>query len=166
MTRPIVNLDDLPFAKVGNGKEFEAERAPVSSQIGAQKLGYAVIRVAPGKRAWPYHAHREIEEMFLILEGEGTLRYAGDEHAVTKGDFICAPADSKKSHQLINSSDRTLTYLALSNQVSADVMHYPDSGKFGVWQGDIRDPTGPRTFLAFVKDAAVVDYWEGEGDDE
>jgi uncharacterized cupin superfamily protein len=166
MTKPIVNLNELQFETVGNEKRFVAKRAPVSSRIGAEKLGYAVFEIPPGKSAYPYHAHREIEEMFLILEGAGTLRQAGEEYPVSMGDFICSPSDPNQPHQLINSSCDPLRYLALSNQVGADVMHYPDSGKFGVWQGDSSDPHGPGGFVAFVKDTAVVDYWDGEDDDE
>ena len=51
MTRPIVNLNELQFSEFGKGDKFRAERAPVSTEIGAKNLGYAVIKLAPGKRA-------------------------------------------------------------------------------------------------------------------
>jgi uncharacterized cupin superfamily protein len=72
------------------------------------------VRLVPGKRAWPYHSHHVIEEMFLILRGQGTLRHADGEYHIKGGDFICSPADPKQPHQIINSSDEELTYLALS----------------------------------------------------
>ncbi|NIO39646.1 MAG: cupin domain-containing protein, partial [Burkholderiales bacterium] len=72
-----------------------------------------MIRLKPGKRAWPYHAHYVIEEMFYILEGEGTLRHAGKEYPIRAGDFICSPADPEQPHQIINTSDKSLTYIAL-----------------------------------------------------
>ena len=165
MRKPVINISELNYRHFGKGDRFSAERAAVSSKIGAEKLGYAVIRVPPGKRAWPYHSHREVEEMFFVLEGEGTLRHAGKEFAVQQGDFICSPADADQPHQIVNTSDRPLIYLALSNQPTADVMHYPDSGKFGVWQGESRDPNDARNFLVFAPDDAPVDYWQGEADD-
>lgn len=34
--------------------------------------------MAPGKRSCPYHFHHVQEEMFVIVEGEGSLRVAGE----------------------------------------------------------------------------------------
>lgn len=66
MKKPIVSMCELEFTSFGKGERFEAQRAPVSSEIGAKKLGYAVIKLAPGKRAWPFHSHHVVEEMFLL----------------------------------------------------------------------------------------------------
>jgi len=162
MLKPVINIDDLKYEEFGHGKRFGARRAPVSAGIGAKKLGCGVVRLAPGKRAWPYHAHHVIEEMFFILKGEGTLRHAGEEHAVRAGDFISAPADPNQPHQLINTSDAELSYIAISTMEIADVVLYPDSGKYGVWHGSTRDPKAPDTsrIVARMKDG--VDYWDGE----
>ena len=164
MTRPIVNLNELEFSEFGKGHRFRAERAPVSTRIGAERLGYGVVRLAPGKRAWPYHSHHVIEEMFYVLKGKGTLRHADEEYPVKEGDFICSPADPEQPHQIINSSDEELTYLALSSQAPADVMLYPDSGKYGVWYGSSGDPRADDSFLVFARKETAVDYWDGEED--
>lgn len=164
MTRPIVNLNELVFSEIGKGDRFLAQRAAVSPQIGARNLGYSVIKLAPGKRAWPYHSHHIIEEMFLILSGQGTLRHADEEYPIKEGDFICSPADPQQPHQIINSSDQELTYLALSTQESADITLYPDSGKYGVWVGKPGDPNGPDSFQVTARKETAVDYWDGEDD--
>jgi len=162
MSKPIVNVDELEYTIFGKGEKFRADRARVSPRIGAKKLGYSVIRLQPGKRAWPYHAHHAIEEMFYVLSGTGTLRHAGEEYAVRAGDFICSPADPSQPHQIINTSDAELTYIALSSECDTDVMLYPDSGKYGVWHGDSSNPQAPDTFLVFARKATAVDYWDGE----
>jgi uncharacterized cupin superfamily protein len=164
MKRPILNLEDVEYARFGQGDRFEAKRGPVSPIIGGEKLTYAVIRVAPGKRAWPYHAHREIEEAFYIIEGQGTLRHAGEEYAIRAGDFIASPADPEQAHQIINTSDNELVYLAISTQETTDVVHYPDSGKYGVWSGDSRDPFAAGNFRVFAREGTAVGYWDGETD--
>ena len=143
---------------------FGASRAPVSNRIGAGKLAYAVVRLQPGKRAWPYHSHYVAEEMFYILEGAGTLRHADEEHPIRAGDFICAPADPKQPHQIINTSDAELSYIALSTKDEADVFLYPDSGKYGVWHSKNYDPADPDAFLLFARKETAVDYWDGEAD--
>ena len=165
MTRPVINLDDLEYTAFGKGEKFHAERAPVSPHIGADRLGYAVIRLQPGKRAWPYHAHRVIEEMFYVISGSGTLRHADEEYPLRAGDFVCAPADPKQPHQIINTSNAELVYFALSDMPNADVIHYPDSGKYGVWQGDARNFRSPDNFKLFAREETAVDYWDGEAED-
>ena len=166
MTGPIINLNDLEFMAFGKGERFQAERAPVSDRIGAEKLGYAVVRLAPGKRAWPYHAHYVIEEMFYVIDGEGTLRHAGEEHPIRAGDFICSPADPEQPHQIINTSDRDLTYLALSTNDHTDVFLYPDSGKYGAYHSKSRNPRDPGSFIVFARRDTAVDYWDGEADED
>ena len=165
MPKPIISLNKLKYAEIGNGEKFKAKRAPVSDRIGAQKLGYAVIKLKPGKRAWPYHSHHVNEEMFYVIEGQGTLRHAGSEYPIGAGDFICSPPDPGQPHQIINTSDQELTYIALSTEEPTDVFLYPDSDKYGVWHGTTRDPKAPDSFLVFARKAAAVDYWDGEGEE-
>jgi uncharacterized cupin superfamily protein len=162
MSKPVLNVDDLTYVEFGHGERFLAQRSPVSPGIGAKKLGYSVIKLAPGKRAWPYHAHYGIEELFFILKGEGTLRHADEEYAVRAGDFICAPADPQQPHQLINTSEAELSYIAISTMETADVVLYPDSGKYGVWYGTTRDPKAPDTFRIVARKENAADYWDGE----
>ena len=165
MSKPFINIDDLEYNSFGKGDRFQAERAPVSAHIGAKKLGYAVVRLQPGKRAWPYHSHHVTEEMFYVLSGTGTLRHAGEEFPIRAGDFICAPADPQQPHQIINTSGDVLSYIALSNEMNTDVMLYPDSGKYGVWHGDTGDPGAPDNFRVFARKETAVDYWDGEAED-
>ncbi len=51
MFDPTINVDKLQYSEFGRGDRFHAHRAPVSTQIGAKKLGYAVVKLKPGKRA-------------------------------------------------------------------------------------------------------------------
>ena len=162
MARPIINIDELEFRTFGKGEKFQAAHAHVSPLLGASMLGYGVVRVQPGKRAWPYHAHHAIEEMFYVLSGSGTLRHAGEEYPIRAGDFICSPADPQLPHQIINTSDAELTYIAFSNQGKTDVMLYPDSGKYGAWHGDANDMRARDNFLVFARRETAVDYWDGE----
>ena len=164
MSRVVMNLDELEYTEFGKGEKFRAERATVSDQIGAEKLGYAVVRLKPGKKAWPYHSHYVNEEFFYVLQGEGTLRHADKEYPLRAGDFICAPPDPEQPHQIINSSDSLLSYIALSTLAATDIFLYPDSDKYGVWQGKSRDPRGPDSFVVFSRKSSAVDYWDGEAE--
>lgn len=165
MCNLIINKDKLKYSRLGKGEKFQADRAAVSSRIGASKLGYAVVRLAPGKRAWPYHSHYVSEEMFYILEGEGTLRHADEEYPLRAGDFICSPADPQQPHQIINTSDNEMSYIALSTQDQTDIFLYPDSNKYGAWHSNSRNPADPENFLVFSRKSTAVDYWDGEAEE-
>ena len=166
MTKPIINLDDLEFEQFGKGEQFRAKRGEVSARIGASKLGYSVVRLEPGKRAWPYHSHHVSEEMFFILDGVGTLRHADHEYPIRAGDFVCSPPDPEQPHQIINTSDQELVYIALGTQELTDVFLYPDSGKFGVRHGDRYRPKTDKDFLLFSRRESAVDYWDGEAEED
>ena len=166
-TRPILNIDQLDYARsLSHGEKFAAKLAPIGMKIGARRLGYNVTRVPPGKRAFPFHSHHANEEMFFILEGAGTLRFGKDEHAVRQGDFIaCPPGGAEVAHQLINSGDSDLVYLAVSTRIDTDVFSYPDSGKVGAIGGMQPGSTWPpqASFPAkFFVEGNAAEYWDGE----
>lgn len=122
--------------------------------IGAQKLGYNVTILPPGKRAFPFHNHRVNEELFFVLEGEGEVRIGAETFPIKKGDFIaCPPGGAEAAHQIVNTSDAELKYLAVSTKLSPEIADYPDTGKFGILTDDFR-------FIGRTDQS--LDYWEGE----
>jgi uncharacterized cupin superfamily protein len=137
------------------------ERAPLydtlcaglSDGTAASQLGAAVDIVPPGKRSCPYHYHLAQEEMFIVLEGSGSLRVAGEMLPLRAGDVIFVPPGPQYPHQLINTSDAPLKYLSISTQQQPEVCGYPDSGKTGVFAHGHR---------MMQREAANLDYWDGE----
>ena len=126
----------------------------------AKKMGLSVDIVPPGKRACPYHFHYVEEEMFIVLEGSGTLRVAGQMVPIAAGDCLFIPPGPSFPHQIINTSDAPLKYLSASTRAEAEICEYPDSGKYLAFT-----KRGPETLLNDgrmhrVKDD--LDYWHGE----
>ncbi len=165
MSKPVFNIDDAEFAReLRHGDRFEARLAPISNQVGAKMLSYNLTEVAPGKRAFPLHNHHHNEEFFFVLDGQGILRFGDQEHPVRKGDIIsCPPGGPEVAHQLINTGETELRYLALSTTIDTDVFQYPDSGKFGVVAGckpGMRPQDAP--FGGIYGEDATLDYWDGE----
>ncbi|MFI5396054.1 MAG: cupin domain-containing protein [Candidatus Binatia bacterium] len=160
---PILNLDDVEYTNWGIGGAFETKLGAVANRLGAKKLGYRVVALPPGRKAWPFHLHHVNEEMFFVLEGNGTLRFGDHQYPVKAGDVICCPPGPGTAHQIVNTSDSELKYLAVSTMEPAEVAEYPDSGKFGVMAG--RPPGAAPSQAAFwlvARKDAAVDYWEGE----
>lgn len=132
---PIMNLEDAELEQHDLSESFQARRAAVAKQLGAQKFGCSLMVLNPGQKAWPYHLHHVNEEMFLILEGEGLLRLDSDERDVREGDLICIPPGPGSAHQIINNSGAELRYLAISTMEEPDVTEFPDSDKIRTMVG-------------------------------
>lgn len=163
MKSRIINIESVSTVKVSHGDKFEAELAPAGREVGSKKLGFNVTTIPAGKCSFPYHAHRANEEMFFILEGEGSVRIAGETHKIRKGDFVSLPPGKDSAHQIINDSKAPLRFLAVSTMEIPEVVEYPDSGKIIATAGTF--PGSPATAESLrvvmrVKDG--VDYWDGE----
>lgn len=158
--RPILNLDEIvAFDDLEEHGIYTSKRALFSASIGARQLGYNLTVLPPGKVQCPFHAHRGEEEMFLILEGEGELRFGNKRYPIRKHDVIACPTGGKDvAHQIINTGTTTMRYLALSNLVGIEVCEYPDSGKVGM---RTRSDEGAGLSKIFRAEQ-VVDYYDRE----
>jgi len=137
---------------------YDSHSVRLARGTAAQGLGLSVVTVAPGKRASPYHLHHAEEEMFIIVSGSGTLRVAGEMLPLVEGDVVFIPPGPEYPHQIINTSDQPLAYLAISNRCKVEVCEYPDSDKF---QADVSTDAGT-SFEATRRRGDELDYWDGE----
>lgn len=159
MAKPIANLDDVAFDDVEEDGLYTSRRARFSDAIGARNLGYNLTVLPPGKAQCPFHSHHGEEEMFLILEGEGELRFGEERHPIRKHDVIaCPPGGPEVAHQIINTGTETMRYLAVSTRVPLDSCEYPDSGKVSIVAGNGNSTTLWKMFRA----ESTVDYYDRE----
>jgi uncharacterized cupin superfamily protein len=160
-TRSIVNIADVPLQDSGHGDAFAVKLGRIGPLIGSTGIGCRLHVVPSGKRAFPFHRHHVIHELFFIVTGTGEYRLGKEKHAIREGDVIAAPAGGE-AHQIINTGGGELRYLAFSSKSEVDVVEYPDSGKFstiaGVKNADFRNAT-----FRYLGRPAPADYWDGEG---
>ena len=174
MNKSILNLDELepiPLEvlnqQYGGGPmpaKFAGGMAPIAQRLGAQKLGYNLTVVPPGQRAFPFHSHRVNEEMFFVIEGAGEVRIGHETGPIRAGDVIaCPPGGPEAAHQIANTGEAVLRYLAVSSMETPEVCEYPDSGKFAVMHVAGNDADGkPQGFRHVGRRADGRDYWDGE----
>ena len=163
MKSRIMNVENVSPVSRTHEDKYDAQIAPVGAALDSKMIGFNVTVIAPGKKAFPYHAHRGNEEMFFILEGEGSIRLVDGTHRIRKGDFISLPPGRDSAHQIINDSKAPLKYLAVSTMLSPEVVEYPDSQKVGVLAGTGGGrPPGPDSLRHFTRLKDAVDYWDGE----
>jgi uncharacterized cupin superfamily protein len=115
----IRNVDEVEFETSDRAPLYDGGRSalvigPRVAGSVARKLGASIDVLPPGKRGCPYHFHYAQEEMFVIVEGSGTLRVAGEMIPVAAGDVIAIPPGPEYPHQIINTSDAPLKYLSIS----------------------------------------------------
>lgn len=156
--RLIRNFNTVPTKHDLREPLYDALTARLAVGTAASKLGASIDIVAPGKITCPYHFHYAQEEMFVILEGEGTLRVAGEMLPLTAGDVIFIPPGPEYPHQILNTSQKPLKYLSISTREQPEVCEYPDSGKF------LASATagGERVFDVVQRRSNDLDYWDGE----
>ena len=159
MPKPLVNLDDVEFTDVEENGYYTSRRAQFSAGIGARKLGYNLTVLPPGKAQCPFHSHRGEEEMFLILEGEGELRFGDQRYRIRKHDVIACPTGGPEvAHQIINTGGTEMRYLALSNLVDIEACEYPDSNKVLIRANGQGTPSLRKMFRA----ESTVEYYDRE----
>lgn len=160
--KPYANLDEVEFTDIENNGYYTSKRAQFSDRIGAKKLGYNLTELPPGKAQCPFHNHHGEEEMFLILEGEGQLRFGNERYSIRKHDVIACPTGGTDvAHQIINTGTTTMRYLALSNVVEIETCEYPDSNKIMIGAGG-RGKAGLRKMF---RSENVVEYYDRESTD-
>jgi uncharacterized cupin superfamily protein len=159
----IRNFNEIELEESTRAPMYDGSRSGsvAGQRVGtaARKLGAGVDIVPPGKRSCPYHFHYAQEEMFVVLEGEGTLRVAGEMIPIRAGDVIGIPPGPEYPHQIINTSNAPLKYLSVSTQEVPEVCEYPDSGKYLAYsrtKGPLLD--GGRMHRSDTD----LDYWDGE----
>ncbi len=88
--------------------------------IGAESLSIAIMNCFPRATVRPLHGHKDIEEVILILEGEGEAWVDGETATFKKGDAVLFPANSR--HQVRNTGDVDLVTASIFSQPT-----HPDS---------------------------------------
>lgn len=156
--RLIRNFNTVPTTHELREPLYDAFSARLAPGTAASKLGASIDVVAPGKMTCPYHFHYAQEEMFIILEGSGTLRVAGEMLPLIAGDVIFIPPGPEYPHQILNTSDQPLKYLSISTKEQPEVCEYPDSGKFLATAA----AGGERVFDVIQRRSNDLDYWDGE----
>jgi uncharacterized cupin superfamily protein len=113
--------------------DFSWKASPLLAEMSKSKyLHFDIISLFPGKFSYPYHFHRNAEELFIVLSGEATLRSPKGYAAVSKGDLLFFEEGLEGAHQLYNHGDEPCVYVDIRTRANVDVCEYPDSGKINI----------------------------------
>ena len=154
----IRNFNAVPLTRLERAPHYDTQSARLARGTAARKLGASFDVLAPGKRGCPYHLHHAQEEIFVVIEGEGTLRVAGEMLPIRAGDVAFVPPGPEYPHQIINTSAAPLKYLSFSTKETPEICEYPDSGKY-LAEGSLESAT---PFEVIDRLGESLDYWDGE----
>ncbi len=153
----VVNVDQTPPVARDRGDTHVVRRA-LARSAGSRLTGLNHVVVESGALSCPPHVHAAEEEIFVVLEGAGTLElYAcgseppgpPEQHPLTAGSVVVRPAGSALAHAL-RAGPGGLTVLAYGERRSDEMTFYPRSRKLS-FRG-----------LGVVGRLQLCDYWDGE----
>jgi uncharacterized cupin superfamily protein len=125
--RNVVAMDEVPAILDGR-----ARRLGMAAGAVASGLNHVVL--APGSQGAPAHCHSLEEELFVVLEGGGTLELWGrgaqepEEQRLQRGDVVSRPAGTGIAHA-ISPGEEGVTYLAYGTRETNDMCFYPQLGR-------------------------------------
>jgi len=152
----VVNARDVA-EEVRDGATVARTVRDLGRAVGSYKTGLRLFDVRPGKLLNPPHCHSAEEEIFVVLDGEGSLelwphlRQGGvhESHPVRRGSVVARPAGTGRAHTF-RAGDAGLSVLAYGTRDPRDMTYYPRSGKVNL-RG-----------LGLIGRLDVLDYWDGE----
>jgi quercetin dioxygenase-like cupin family protein len=86
------------------------DRKLIDESIGAKHFALWHGEIEPGGTA-ELHAHKDMEQAFIVLGGEGAFKVADIEYRLGKGDIIFIPIN--QPHQITSVGDRSLKILII-----------------------------------------------------
>jgi uncharacterized cupin superfamily protein len=141
------------------GSRFSRRSAECSRLLGLKTLDFEVTTVPPGKQNTLLHRHDGVEEVFIILGGEGEVQTEHGLFAVRAGDVLGFPPRYQVAHAIRNTGDGELRFLSFGAWTgpgeAVGLAEYPESNKQLQ-----RMPGKARIF--YLPENLQVDYWEGE----
>jgi uncharacterized cupin superfamily protein len=146
----IVNIDELEEEDWGRGDVLVHNRDLGIAAVSVL-TGINYNRIAPGMLSCPPHCHSAEEEIFVVLDGTGTVLLGEDERAIRRGHVVARPAGTRVAHAF-RGGDEGLTMLAYGTRQSNDIAYYSRSNKLN-FRG-----------VGVIIRAERVDYWDGEED--
>lgn len=123
----------------------------LSKMVGSKHLVFDLRKLDPGKFSFPFHYHRNAEELVLILSGAMTVRTSKGLEIAKQGQLVFFEIGEEGVHQFFNHTSEPCTYFDLRTLLGIDVAVYPDSGK-----------TNILPFNEIYEQQSKVDYNKGE----
>jgi len=116
------------IANIDQGIRWELDTGAVDLNlgdvVGSVETGLSHMTIPPGAEGYPPHCHGAEEELFVVLEGSGTVTLGDESAEVRRGSVVSRPAGTRVAHSFL-AGDEGLVYLAYGTREPNDVVYYP-----------------------------------------
>src|SRR5918992_263203 len=109
------NIYDPTFEEGDRPAGFRARRARIGYELATERIGCSLFELPAGEAAYPYHFHYADEELLVVLRGRPTLRTPDGRRQLEEGEVVWFPLGEAGAHQLLNDTDHTVTFIAVSS---------------------------------------------------
>jgi uncharacterized cupin superfamily protein len=125
----IVNVGEVEPMTVKRDR-VDAQARLLGRALGARRTALNLTKLAAGSESAQPHCHSAIEELFVVLEGDGVLLLGSDEREtpVRAGSLVARRAGTGVAHGFRAGADG-MTLLAYSDVDPSDMCFYPRTGK-------------------------------------
>ena len=149
----VFNNDNLEFRiKDAPLAEFAWRTSQdLSEAAGSEQMQFDMRMLDPGKYSYPYHYHRNAEELVIVMSGCMTMRTQEGFKELNQGDVVFFEKGPGGAHQFYSHTKEPCKYLDIRIKKDIDVCDYPDSGKVNIL---------PYKEIYFAEQAA--NYFDGE----
>jgi uncharacterized cupin superfamily protein len=135
------------IAGLDQGIRWELETGAVDLNlgdvVGSVETGLSHMAIPPGGEGYPPHCHAAEEELFVVLEGSGTVTLGDESAEVRQGSVVSRPAGTRIPHSF-RAGDEGLAYLAYGTREPNDVVYYPRTDEIRFRGVGITIPAGGR----------------------
>lgn len=105
----------------------EAVLTPISRIAQLERAGVNLVRVPPGRRAFPVHRHHVEEEWVYVLAGIAEVRLDDLRHRLGPGAFVAFPPGGP-AHAVENASaEDDLLCLAGGENAPGEIVDFPEA---------------------------------------
>lgn len=123
-----LNSESLPPSLAKSSKQKgEGSFTWLSGLIGSDRLFAQFYQLAPGATGNRLHCHSGVEELYYVLDGEGTLITLQGEYPLSCGDLVVKPSGSGLATQF-RAGEKGLFVLdieVVADYDQTDIVYYP-----------------------------------------
>lgn len=98
----------------------------LGDHAGLKNFGVNLTRLDPGSESSMRHWHTKQDEFIYVVEGEVTLVTDAGRQKLKPGMAAGFPAGRADGHQLVNETDRPVSYLEIGDRTPGDGATYSD----------------------------------------
>jgi len=135
------------IANIEQGIRWELDTGAIDLNlgdvVGSVDTGLSHMTIPPGGEGYPPHCHAAEEELFVVLEGSGTVTLGDEDAEIRRGSVVSRPPGTRVAHSFL-AGDDGLVYLAYGTREPNDVVYYPRTDEIRFRGVGVTLPAGTR----------------------